>query len=269
MNTRTEPTLGDIENLELTETADLLAQARVAINAGVDVATDEVERAQVSGMSPAIARAERDLKAALARAQKAAETYAEVLNAEALKFSGAQHYLNNEPAAGERLFNRAAAAFRAAKPKALELAYGLSDMPGEAWDKIAKRVSNSLVSTITAAGASVEARKASIKAWGDQLSQSFDRTIARIEAVPAQIAGYVRDKGVAVKDAALTVLVKFLRWGARKEEALRHKVERVASLGEAVLKTGSGIVGDMADQVRTAGTRFSNNLNEARTRRTP
>jgi hypothetical protein len=269
MNTRTEPTLGNLDTLEVDDPTSLVAQTRAALNANVSVATEDVEQAKKVGMSPAIARAQKNLLDALAKAQAAAELLAEACGAEAAQLAGAQQYLKNDQKAGDRLFAKAAETFRAIKPRAVELAFSLSDLPGETWDRIAKRVNNSLVSTITAAGSNIQARKESIQAWGTRLAESFDRTVDRINAVPGQIADRIRATGESVKDAALTVVVKFLRWGARKEDAIRQKVASIASLGEAALATGTGVIKGIGEQVKSAGQRFDNELTAARSRRNP
>ena len=268
MNTRVEPTVGSLDGIEITDPPiDLLAQAHAVINAHVSVASEDVTEAQKVGLSPAIAKAEARLEKALRQAAEAAEVLSAAYQAEGLKFAASQAYVQDRPEVGASKFKAAAEGWRAIKGRAVDVAFSASDMPGELWDKVAKRVNNSLTQAIESAGENVAARKEQAKGWANRVGRSIDKTVDRLEAIPGQIAEYAAVKGVALKTAALSVVVTFLRWGAKKEAAIREKFTAAASLGEAALKTSADLGRGLVDQVKSVGKTFETNAEVARARR--
>lgn len=269
MNTRVEPTLGPVNDLDLESSLDLMGQVHAAINGHAAVAAEDVTLATKKNLPSHIVKAEDDLRLALERARKASEVLAEAYAAHAIQLSGSEHYLAGRPVQGAATMAKAASAWSKVKDRALEMCYSLSDIPGNAWDRVEKRVNNAVTQGLTAAGASIEARKEKIKSWANRLDLALGHAVGVIAGIPDQIAAHAHQKKMEIKKAGVEVITRLLSWGARKEEALREKISHAASLGEAFLKTGADVGRGVADQVRQVGKTFSDNVEAARNRRQP
>lgn len=269
MNTRVEPTLGSVNDLDLDGGMDLMRQVHQAINGHAAVAAEDAEAARKRGLPDHILKAEEELRVALERARQASEVLAQAYSAHATQLTGAEHYLAGRPVQGAATMSKAADAWRQVKDRAVDMCYGLSDIPGHAWDRIAKRVNNAITQGVEQLGSNVAARQEKIKAWATRVDLALGHTIGVIEGIPDQVAAYAHAKKLDIKRAGVAVITRVLQWGARKEDALREKITHAASLGEAFLKTGADVGRGVVDQVRQAGKTFSDNVEAARNRRQP
>lgn len=268
MNDRVEPALGQVDALELgPDPTPLLRQAEELINANADLASENLRLARQKQHAQDVRKAEEEMARALLAVKVAAEGLAKAAEARAKLAEGMLDYLQDKPEAGETNMKKAAQHWKDVKAQAAHIGFALSDLPAQTWDKLCARVNNSITQAVKKAGNNIQARKDSVSAWVDRVETSIDNTVARITAVPGQIRDYMVAKKVAAKEAATAVLVRVLRWGAQKEEAIRNTVNQGLSLGEAVVRTAGDVVKGVAEPFRQIKDTFTENTAQAQQRR--